>query len=148
MNIALDTSVLIGLLDPHDLWHSQAVDLRSALEPAGFVGIYFDCVLAETISTASRRLRERKRIAELDSLLDHALARFPPDSLTWISSDTPLFYAEILSLIRSSQGELNFNDALVALSCRERDIRFIASFDSDFDRLPWLRRLSRAEDAI
>jgi len=146
MNIAFDTSVLIGLLDPHDLWHSQAVALRSALQSAGFIGIYFDCVLAETISTATRRLRERKRIAEIDPLLDRTITNFPPDSLTWISFDTPILYSEILSLIRSSRGELNFNDALVALSCRERDIRFIASFDSDFDQLAWLKRLSQPGD--
>ena len=27
MEVAFDTSVLIGLLDPQDLWHSQAVAL-------------------------------------------------------------------------------------------------------------------------
>jgi predicted nucleic acid-binding protein len=63
-----------------------------------------------------------------------------------IAFDTPILYSEILSLIRSSRGELNFNDALVALSCRERDIRFIASFDSDFDQLAWLKRLSQPGD--
>jgi predicted nucleic acid-binding protein len=37
---------------------------------------------------------------------------------------------------------LNFHDALIALACRERDIPAIASFDADFDQVPWLRRLS------
>jgi predicted nucleic acid-binding protein len=146
MNIAFDTSVLIGLLDPYDLWHAQAVALRAALQSGGYVGVYFDCVLAETISTATRRLRERKRIFEIDAFLDRTAASFPPDSLTWASFDTSLLYSEILSLIRSSHGELNFNDALVGLSCRERGIRFIASFDSDFDRLAWLERLSQPGD--
>lgn len=103
-------------------------------------------MLAETISTATRRLRERKRITEIDPFLDRTATNFPPEVLTWISSDTPLLYSEILSLIRSSRGEMNFNDALVALSCRERGIRFIASFDSDFDRLAWLKRLWQPGD--
>jgi len=41
---------------------------------------------------------------------------------------------------------LNFNDALIALACRERDIKAIASFDGDFDQVDWLRRLSTPED--
>lgn len=48
--------------------------------------------------------------------------------------------------MRSGGGELNFNDALIALACRERGIPAIAGFDADFDRVPWLRRLARPED--
>jgi predicted nucleic acid-binding protein len=51
-----------------------------------------------------------------------------------------------LDLIRSSSGELNFNDALIALACRERGIPAIASFDADFDQIPWLQRIARPED--
>ena len=48
--------------------------------------------------------------------------------------------------MRSSSGALNFNDAIIALACRERGIPAIASFDADFDPIPWLRRLARPED--
>jgi predicted nucleic acid-binding protein len=60
--------------------------------------------------------------------------------------DAPRLYPEIIALIRSSSGVLNFNDALIALACRERGIEAIASFDGDFDQVDWLRRLSRPED--
>jgi predicted nucleic acid-binding protein len=43
-------------------------------------------------------------------------------------------------------GALNFNDALLALACRERDIQAVASFDADFDQVDWLRRLSGPKD--
>jgi predicted nucleic acid-binding protein len=43
-------------------------------------------------------------------------------------------------------GNLNFNDALIALSCHHRDIPFIASFDRDFDNVPWLQRIAKPED--
>ncbi|OQY44497.1 MAG: hypothetical protein B6242_12555 [Anaerolineaceae bacterium 4572_78] len=36
-------------------------------------------------------------------------------------------------------GSLNFNDTLIALACRERDILQIASFDKDFDQIKWLQ---------
>lgn len=148
MDVAIDTSVLVGLLDPHDVWHSQAVALHAALQAAGFTGIYFDCVVAETVSTATRRLREKKRTAEIDPLLDQIITHFPPDSLTWISFDIPALYPDILSMIRASKGELNFNDALIALACREREIPLLASFDRDFDQVPGLRRLADADDVI
>ncbi len=146
MDVAFDTSVLIGLLDPRDLWHSQAVALHSALQSADLTGIYFDCVVAETVSTAIRRLREKKRMAEIDPLLGQIITNFPPDSPTWVSLDIPALYSEILSLIRSSEGELNFNDALIALACREREIPFIASFDRDFDQICWVQRLAHPGD--
>ena len=135
MDIAFDTSVLIGLLDSQDVWHSQAVALHAALRSAGFTGIYFDCAIEETISTATRRLGEKKRTDEIDPLLDRIVTNFPLESLTWINFDVPGLYPEILSLIRSSKGALSFNDALMALACRERQIPFIASFDRDFESI-------------
>ena len=50
MDIALDTSLLVGLLDPQDLWHEQAIALEAALQSSGFQAVYFDCVIAETVS--------------------------------------------------------------------------------------------------
>jgi predicted nucleic acid-binding protein len=146
MDIAFDTSLLVGLLDPQDLWHEQAVALETALQSAGFQAVYFDCVIAETVSIATRRLREKKRLAEIDSLLDRIVDSFPPETITWIGADVPALQPDILSLVRTSQGELNFNDALIALACQEREIGFIASFDRDFDQVSWLRRLAKPDD--
>jgi len=72
MQIALDTSLVIGLLVPNDLWHRQAIDLWEAIKEARHI-------------------------------------------------------------------------SLIALSCRERDISAIASFDGDFDDVNWLKRFSSAE---
>ena len=58
----------------------------------------------------------------------------------------PRLYPEIIGLMRSSGGELNFHDALIALACRERNIPAIASFDGDFDQINWLRRLANPDD--
>ncbi len=88
MDIAIDTSVLVGLLDPQDLWHAQAVALHAALKSAGFTGVYFDCAIAETISTATRRLGEKKRINEIapcstDSSPTFPSTRSPGSTLTF-----------------------------------------------------------------
>jgi len=146
MDIALDTSLLVGLLDPQDLWHDQAIALEAALQSSGFQAVYFDCVIAETVSISTRRLREKKRLAEIDTLLDQIVDSFPPETITWIGADVPALQPDILSLVRASRGELNFNDALIALACHEREIGFIASFDRDFDQVSWLRRLAKPDD--
>jgi predicted nucleic acid-binding protein len=146
MDVAIDSSVLVALLVPNDLWHEQAVVLWEAIKAEGHVGFYFDCVAAESVSAAARRLHEKGLSAEVETLLDRLNAQVPRDTITWILPDAPRLYPEALDLIRSSSGALNFNDALIALACRERGIPAIASFDDDFDAVAWLRRLARPED--
>lgn len=148
MEIVIDSSVLVGLLVPADVWHAQAVVLWEAIKTAGHVGLFLDCVAAEAISAAARRLHEKGRTADVKTLLDRLNVQAPVETLTWILPDVPRLYPAVLDLIRSSAGELNFNDALIALACRERDIPAIASFDADFDQVAWLHRLARPEDVV
>jgi hypothetical protein len=63
------------------------------------------------------------------------LADYPQEDILWVLPDVPALYTDIVELVRSSNGALNFNDALIALSCHHRDISFIASFDRDFDEV-------------
>ena len=65
---------------------------------------------------------------------------------TSVLPDVPARYRDIVELVRSSGGELNFHDALIALSCHHRDVPFIASFDRDFDHDSWLQRLATPDD--
>ena len=146
MEVVIDSSVLVGLLVPNDVWHTRAVALWDRIKAAGHVGLFLDCVAAESISVATRRLQEKDRIADVEPLLDRLNVQVPNEAITWILPDVPHLYPEVLDLIRSSSGALNFNDALIALACRERSIPAIASFDADLDRVPWLRRLARPED--
>lgn len=146
MKVAVDASVLVGLINPRDLWRSQALVIHRALLDANAELFYFDCVTAEAISAAVRRLREKGRHADVQALLDRLDEQVPRDSITWILPDVPALYADILAIIRTSSGELNFNDALIALACRERDIPALASFDADFDQVSWLKRLATPDD--
>lgn len=58
----------------------------------------------------------------------------------------PRLYVDALDLLRNSNGDLNFNDALIALAYRKREIPTIASFDADFDRVDWLKRTAEPKD--
>ena len=146
MQIGIDTSVLIGLMDAQDIWHRPALSLQSAVTEAGLEPIYFDCALAEAVSTIARRLHEKRRNGEFPDLLNRLLTDFPEDTITWILPDVPGLYGQVMQLVKSYGGELNFNDGLIALACRDRDIRALASFDQDFEKVPWLKRVAAPED--
>lgn len=144
--VALDTSLLVGLVDSRDIWHPAAVTLRDAFKGAQAQMVYFDCVINETINVLARRAKERKRSSEFTELLTRVVSQAPEDSIIWISTETRRFYPEIIDLVRDSMGALNFNDILVALGCRELGIERIATFGSDFDSVAWLKRLSSPND--
>ena len=146
MQVAVDSSVLVALLDPRDHWRDRSLALERALLDAGVTPIYIDCVAAEAVSAAVRRLHEKGRGAEVPKLLHTPNERVPPKRLTWILPDVPDVYRGALALMRASRGELTFNDALIALACRKRTIPTIASFDADFDTIEWLTRLESPED--
>jgi len=146
INIGLDTSFIIGLLDEKDLWHAPARDLQTAFRIGDFRLIVFDCVLSEVISTLARRTREKRREAELKTLLERIQSQFPTKPVTWLYPDLPHLYDDVIQLVQRSAGELNFNDALIALSCPTRGIPYLASFDADFDQVNWLKRVARAGD--
>ena len=147
MKIAIDSSVLVALINPQVLWRNRAVNLQQALTIAQAELHYFDCVVTESISVVARRLLEKGEVsANIEALLNQLKTQVPYDTITWILPDVPRLYPEVLDLIRSSSGALNFNDALIALACQERRIPAIASFDSDFDQITWLKRMAQPED--
>jgi predicted nucleic acid-binding protein len=75
IQVGMDTSSVLGLIDDQDLWHAQALNLQSALETGDFHLSIFDCVLAEVISNLARRTHEKRRTA---SFSDLAEARLTP----------------------------------------------------------------------
>lgn len=143
--IAFDTSIVVGLLDSQDIWHAQAVELVNALSKHNLGEVIFDCVLAEAISTLSRRMHEKRRSASLSQIITLLRNEYPDSRITWLYPQVSDKYHEILRLVIETNGMLNFNDALIALACLERKIPFIASFDSDFDQVEWLTRISTAK---
>jgi predicted nucleic acid-binding protein len=130
------------------VWHAPAITLKQAFIAREADMAVFDCVLAEAISTMARRIQEQRRTSDLDQLLERIVGDYPPDDILWVLPDVPILYGEIIDLIHASGGELNFNGALIGLSCRRRDIPFIASFDRDFDRLEWLQRVAQPDDLL
>jgi len=138
---AIDSNVLVALIDGRDKWHGEAQALLAVLKGRDTGPVYFDCVLNETISVLARRAEEQGRLAQFPMLLSLLLSKVPKEIVVWISGETQRLYDDIVDLVRESTGKLNFHDALIALSCRELGIKTIASFDEDFDDVLWLRRV-------
>ena len=81
-------------------------------------------------------------VALFDRLLDGLLTLIPQEAITWVSNAGKRLFPEILALCREHQGKLNYHDALIALACRELGVGAIISFDTDFDAIVWLERVS------
>lgn len=140
--VAIDTSVLVGVLNPRDHWHETAVSLFTRLQASKETQlVIYDCVLAECVSVVCRRLEEKRRLAEVAGFLQKIEAQFSREMVTWILPEAPKFYSGVLALMRQTNGRLNFNDALIALACQSGNIPQIASFDTDFDMISWVKRI-------
>lgn len=138
--MVFDANFLVALVDEQDVWHSKAVTLLNVLRIKGAKAVYLDCVLNEVISVLGRRFEERRRTNEFDGVL-RKLKKIPEGSITWVYPRVPELYKAILNLVGEHKGKLNFHDALIALVSKEMDIKYIVSFDNDFDEIEWLRRV-------
>ena len=67
-------------------------------------------------------------------------------NITWISQETQRLYQNILNLVRQYKGRLNFHDSLIALVAKEFEIKYIATFDTDFKDIDWLTINNLTED--
>src|SRR5262249_27179672 len=103
--IGIDTSVLIGILDPKDKWHRVAVELQQALKKRNADIAMFDCVLAESVSTMARRMHEQNRIVEFAQVVERLSRDYPQSRTVWILPGVPIYYDEVVSLVLTSQGE-------------------------------------------
>ena len=147
MRVAIDTSVLVALFVPNDTWRSQAATLVNDLRQRQASIIYFDCVVAEALSAAVRRLHERRQSQRIPAILERFRHELPGTAHNLDSSRHRAIVRTDPRFGGKSNGALNFHDALIALACQEREIAAIASFDPDFDQVPWLSRLASTEES-
>lgn len=149
--IVLDANILVGLLDRGDSLHERAVELVDRLEHDGHDFVLLDICVTEAISVLCRRAEERaKRKAagrqtndppDLDSIIDTAKGWARAGEIRWVAGTAEHLHADVLELIRSSDGALNFNDALLVVLARKQVVLGLASFDADFDGVEGIRRV-------
>lgn len=142
ITIALDTNIVIALLNADDSTHLRAMQAYHAIKPLDAQQVIFDVVMIEALSVIARRLEEKKRASEFNQYISKLEAFAPKDEMEWLSLRIPTLYDECLALMHETSGRLNFNDALIALGCRELGITHLMSFDTDFDYVQWLTRVA------
>jgi len=138
----LDANVLVAWIDSADSQHARARELMARLEASGVEPVLLDVLVAETVSVLCRRFRERRQGANVAVVLAELRQRIDPAAITWVGAEVERAYQDILDLVSSTEGRLNFNDAFVAILQRQGHIGQVASFDTGFDLVPGFVRVS------
>jgi predicted nucleic acid-binding protein len=149
--VVLDANVLVGFLDKGDSLHGRALDLLDRLEKDGHDFVLLDICVEEAISVLCRRTEERsgRKAAgrqtsdppDLGAIIDEAERWAQDGEIRWVAREAERLHTDVFDLIRSSNGVLNFNDALMVVLARAAIIANLASFDKDFDQVEGVRRI-------
>ena len=93
-----------------------------------------------------RRLEEKGRSNEFETVLEKIEEIVPPEDITWIYPEVIKLYREILNLVKAYNGSLNFHDALIVLAAKQMKTPSIISFDKDFDQVEGITRIKHPSD--
>ncbi|MBI4704003.1 MAG: type II toxin-antitoxin system VapC family toxin [Deltaproteobacteria bacterium] len=137
----LDANVVLAQFDAADVFHDAATALTKRLERDRDRVVVLDCVANEVLSVLARRLRERRRDAEVAASLKALRAALPAEIASAYSLLPGCFDEVVDDMIRSN-GRRNFHDALIVVYARRHAIPVIASFDRDFDGVSGLLRVA------
>lgn len=144
--LVYDSNFLVALIDDKDKWNQKSVRIHERIKKRGDKVIYLDCVANEVINVLGRRCEEKGQSKEFGTILNQFKTLIPGEWITWIYPGIKRIYPDILNLIAASDGKLNFHDALIALYVRGKRIKYIVSFDDDFDQVKWLKRIKEETD--
>ena len=145
-NAIADSNFIIALVDKRDKWRQQALTLQNALKEENAELVYLDCIINETISVLGRRLEEKGRSNEFETVLEKIEEIVPPEDVTWIYPEVRTLYREILNLVKAYNGSLNFHDALIVAAAKQMKIPLIISFDKEFDQVEGIKRIKNPSD--
>ena len=136
----LDANVLVGLFDRNDTLHSAASQLVQSILANGDVALLLDFCVAEALSVVCRRSRERKtNPPDLTAIFEHVRALNDAGKIVRAEGES---FAEVLAVMQTTSGALNFNDALLVVLQRRGTIGDVASFDVRLDLAEGFRRLA------
>ena len=144
--VCLDTSYLVGLFDKADRWHTRAREIDSLLLHYQVGVSFLDCVLNELFTVLARRCRERGSPEAFLSLLDQVAQAAQETPITWLYPHVPRWYSRCLGIMRGSQGQLNFHDALIVVAMQELGFSVLLSFDAGFDEVVSINRLGSTNE--
>jgi predicted nucleic acid-binding protein len=128
--ILVDSSIFIALADKRDQWHRSAVKLTDQLESEEI--IVSDLIVSEVVTEIGQRAGGKAAMRMYHYFIDNCSLEYcDPASL-------PVAINEFLTY----NGKLSFPDAFSVYLMKKMGIARIYSFDSDFDRVPGIQRVS------
>lgn len=135
----LDTTVFIAATFPKEKHHKEGRAILTSIEK-GALGkpMITDYILDEVITF----VRKRKSIAASIETLDAILCS---PRLRLVKVDTRIFEAGI-QLFKTYE-RLSFTDAVSVATMRDSGIETIYSFDSGFDGIPGITRLTEVQSS-
>ena len=134
MGVFLDTSFLVALVNADDANHKSAQSVKARIENKELGQPYFsDYIFDELVTFLLARHVRPEKIEEFGNIL------LEGESIKMLRVDTAVFMQSWV-LFKRSEG-LSFTDCTSVVLARESGIKSIASYDSDFDKLPSLKRL-------
>lgn len=134
MGIFLDTAFLIALANADDKNHGSAQSLKVRIASREHGQPYIsDYIFDELVTFLMARHVRPEKIEEFGgSLLED-------ESIKLLKIDSAVFF-QSWELFKKS-ASLSFTDCTSIVLAEKFGIRSIASYDSDFDKLPMLRRI-------
>lgn len=134
MSVILDTSFLIAFNNAKDENHKSAQSLKAKLKEKEFGQCYIsDYIFDEFVTFLRAKLFPESSIKEIgDALL-------ADQSIKLLKIDVDTFLKSWEFFKRSN--ELSFTDCSTITLAKELGIRNVATFDSDFDKITFIRRI-------
>ena len=141
--VVLDANVIVALLYAADAQHQRASVLVERLEREQHTVVLVDFLVFEALSVICRRATELKTSPpDLQAALVIIRGWFDGGEVRFLAREAERVAGDVLNVIAESHGTLNANDALLVVLEREGAIDNFASFDSGFDNVEGLRRIS------
>ena len=134
LSVILDTSFLIALNNAKDENHSNAQSLKLRLKNKELGQVYFsDYIFDEFVTFLMAKSFPGSMVREVgDALLME-------ESIKLLKVDTSVFM-ESWELFKKFNS-LSFTDCTTAILAKEFVIKNVASFDSGFDRIEYVKRV-------
>ncbi len=128
--IFYDSSYLISLFNKKDQYHDDGIEIYHNLSDKTLNPHINTTVVLEVLNSANKynRLKTNEIFKELESKTNIIM----------------LDYEDLknsLDLHKYYNHALNFNDCTILNTMNENDINFIISFDRDFDKVKWIKRI-------
>ncbi|TYT62302.1 type II toxin-antitoxin system VapC family toxin [Natrialba swarupiae] len=130
---AVDTAVLVGMVDADDRNHAPATEIVRAMDHGDLpVGRVIDYVILETLNWIHSRHRHEKA--------HETYARLNESAGFEIHHTAQKDFLRALELFETHEG-LSFGDASIVAYMEREGIEYVYSFDDDFDAVDGITRL-------